>query len=142
MPADLAEDADSQDLAETFDETHITPDGDDIAHPDIEPDVFDVTSADDDSDEDDLGGDDDGDFDPDEADDTELDAMLERDDGVDEAHPSGPDIEDRVASEGSSPADLQGGERLPHPATERHLDKSLEDTFPASDPVSASPGAD
>jgi hypothetical protein len=31
-------------------------------------------------------------------------------------------------------------ERDPH--TERNLDKGLEETFPASDPVSISPGAD
>ena len=31
MPLDLDDDADSQDMAETFDETNITPDGEDIA---------------------------------------------------------------------------------------------------------------
>ena len=142
MPLDLDDDADSQDMAETFDETNITPDGEDIAHPDIEPDVFDVTTAEDDADDEDLDGDDYDDFDPDNADDAELDSMLERDDGVDKSHPSGPDMVDRVSSDHVAPAALQDGQRQAHPITERHLDAALEDTFPASDPVSTSPGAD
>ena len=156
MAADLTEDADAQDLAETYDETNITTDGDDIAHPDMERDVYDVTSAEDDSDEEDE--EDDDDFDPDEVDEAELETMLESDDGVDEPRELTADEADRVAADGGTPADYQGGsssddgqddeesadiQPVTHsPRVERHLDEGLEETFPASDPVSISPGAD
>jgi len=64
--ADVDDDADSQDLAEVFDETNITQDGYDIADPDMAPDLYDVTSAEDDDDEDEP--EDPDDFDPDEID--------------------------------------------------------------------------
>jgi hypothetical protein len=44
-----------------------------------------------------------------------------------------------AAGRGAHPDDVQD-ERDPH--TEHNLDKGLEETFPASDPVSISPGAD
>jgi hypothetical protein len=109
--ADLEDDADSQDLAEVFDETNITRDGVDIAHPDMAPDVYDVTVADDDADEDEFGGEDPGggdDFDPDDLDEAELEAMLEEDDGIDEAADAADGGADRVSSDDPSPADYQG----------------------------------
>ena len=133
--SDERDGGDEQDLAEVFDETNITEDGDDIAHPDMAPNVFDVTRDDEDADEDE-----------------------ERDDGVDDDEPVGPDDEDRVTTEDDSPADYQSralygrdsaggayrhGRLNGHDRrAERRLDDALEDTFPASDPVSISPGAD
>jgi len=153
--SDERDGGDEQDLAEVFDETNITEDGDDIAHPDMAPNVFDVTRDDEDADEDEER---DEDFDPDQASDEELDVMLERDDGVDDDEPVGPDDEDRVTTEDDSPADYQSralygrdsaggayrhGRLNGHDRrAERRLDDALEDTFPASDPVSISPGAD
>ena len=78
MSLDLDYDADDQDQAETFDETNITDDGGDIAHPDMERDVLDVTHAEEDDEDDDFDDEAaDEDFDPDEADDAEIDSMLE-----------------------------------------------------------------
>jgi hypothetical protein len=148
--------ADSQDLAEVFDETNITEDGEDIAHPDMERDVYDVTTAEDDSDDDEFGDEDDDDFDPDEADDAELDTMMEEDDGIDSPRSLRPDEADLVTAAGERPADFEGGgdgvpdddeaHRIPaSPPTahEQHeLDEGLKETFPASDPVSINPGAD
>ncbi len=104
--ADLEQDADSQDLAEVFDETNTTRDGVDIAHPDMAPDVYDVVTADDDADGDDLGDDDD--FDPDNVDEADLEALLEEDDGIDEAVDGDTGDSDRVSSDDPSPADYQG----------------------------------
>ena len=44
-----------------------------------------------------------------------------------------------VKKPGARPEDVKD-DRDPH--TEKNLDKGLEETFPASDPVSISPGAD
>jgi hypothetical protein len=102
MP-DLEQDADSQDLAEVFDETNTTEDGVDIAHPDMAPNVYDVTTAEDDPDEDqptDLD-----DFDPDDIDEADLEAMLEEDDGVDEARELGRDEADLVPLDAVFPMD-------------------------------------
>ncbi|MHB8529046.1 MAG: hypothetical protein ACYC8V_05985 [Caulobacteraceae bacterium] len=163
MTPDVNEDADSQDLAEVFDETNITSDGRDIAHPDMAPDVFDVTMAAGDDDDDEAV--DDGDFEPDEADETEIDRMLARDDGIDEPNPPTIDDEALVASDDDSSADFEStvlsddqtaelGYRdrpgrapsQPSPPRQRlvddRLDEGLEETFPASDPVSINPGAD
>ncbi len=106
MAAEL--DTDSQDLAEVYDETNITEDGEDIAHPDMERDVFDVVTAADDADDDEFGGGDDEDYDPDQADDAEIDAMLEPD-GVDSPHSLSRDDADVVTDSADSPADFQGG---------------------------------
>lgn len=155
MAADLDMGADSQDMAEVYDETNITEDGDDIAHPDMERDVFDVTSAADDADDDDFEADDDEDFDPDQADDAEIDGMMEEDDGVESPRSLGRDPTDVVTGAAESPADYEAewdgneneetGEReadTPSPEKQRELDHGLEETFPASDPVSINPGAD
>ncbi len=133
---DLDNDADEQDLAETFDETNSTEDGVDIAHADMAPDVFDVTSADEDAEEDETP---DEDFDPDRATDNELDELLERDDGVDDDARASADNADRVSTEDSGPAAFEAGDGTDE---EQRLDEGLEETFPASDPVSTDPGAD
>lgn len=156
MAADLEMDADEQDMAEVFDETNITEDGEDIAHPDMERDVFDVTSAEDDADDDEFADEDDEDFDPDQADDAELDSMMEEDDGIDSPRSLGRDEGDVVTATDESPADYQGGadasedddeadarsDGSASPRKQRELDHGLEETFPASDPVSINPGAD
>src|SRR5579872_1663110 len=107
MP-DLSLDSDSQDLAETFDETNITADGGDIADPDMAPDVFDVTQAEDDAVDEMLEGAPDADsFDPDTVDEAELELMLESDDGVDEPNPPTFDNEEVVATDDRSSADYE-----------------------------------
>jgi hypothetical protein len=131
MP-DIDDDADSQDLAEVFDETNTTEDGFDIADPDMAPDVYDVTSAADDDDEDD--GEDAGDFDPDDLDEAEREQMLEEDDGVDAARVLARDEADLVADSGGSPEDLDDED------LEQRLDDALEGTFPASDPFAIARG--
>lgn len=150
MTEELEDGADAQDQAEIFDETQTTRDGDDIAQPDVARDVYDVTRDGSDSDEDEAN---DEDFDPDEASDDDLDVMLERDDGVDEPGGIGPDDAARVTTEDTSPADYEPDDLSdddvkalgyrdeprpaePDPHVERQLDHGLEETFPASDPVS------
>ena len=152
MAADLNLDADAQDQAEVFDETNITRDGDDIAHPDMARDVYDVTRADGDADDEDETDADD--FDPDAVDEAELEMMLESDDGVDGPRASGPDDAVRVSLDDATTADYEvitgdgdGGVDPPllpgrRASIERRLDEGLEETFPASDPVSINPGAD
>lgn len=165
MAADLEMDADEQDMAEVFDEENITEDGVDIATSDMERDVYDVTTAEDDADDDEFADNDDDDFDPDEADDAELDTMMEADDGIDSPRTLSRDDADLVTATEESPADFEGGddgqgdegddeegsyygddapktEHSPSPHEQRELDHGLEETFPASDPVSISPGAD
>ena len=113
MP-DLEQDADSQDLAEIFDETNTTEDGGDIAHPDLALDVYDVTTAEDDADEDQPVDPDD--FDPDDIEEGEREAMLEEDDGIDDDDPNGAaaDPADGVIDGDGSPADFQAGRASPH----------------------------
>ena len=99
-------DADGQDLAEVFDETNITPDGEDIATPDQQRDVFDATTALDDADEDDTRAAED-DFDPDEVDESELDEIMASGEDLDEPRSfSGYDA-DRVQDGALQPADLE-----------------------------------
>jgi len=148
MADDLNDGADAQDQAEVFDETNITRDGDDIAHPDMARDVFDVTREDEDSEPLEAGG---ADFDPDLADEAELEFELELDDGVDEPRVLAGDA-DLVANDDASPADyeadnlsdedLRGLGYDDETPTERRLDEGLKETFPASDPVAINPGAD
>jgi hypothetical protein len=83
---------DAQDRAEVLDETHLTPDGEDIANFDGLPKVYDAT-----------------------------------------AKPEDSEPEDRP---------IDDVERNNDPHVEKQLDKSLKETFPASDPVSINPGAD
>lgn len=155
MADDVTDGADAQDQAEVFDETNITRDGDDIAHPDMARDVFDVTREDEDSDSAEIG---EGEFDPALADEAELEVELNQDDGVDEARAL-PDDADLVTTDDATPADYEaddlsdadlhalGYDDDRKPAdhdrrVERRLDEGLEETFPASDPVSISAGAD
>jgi hypothetical protein len=127
--ADVDDDADSQDLAEVFDETNTTADGFDIADPDMAPDVYDVTSVQDDDDEDEP--EDPDDFDPDALDEAEREKMLEEDDGVDEPRVLPPDEADLVPADDETPEDVvaEAGDLL-----DGKLDAALEATFPASDP--------
>jgi hypothetical protein len=155
MANDLNDGADAQDQAEIFDETNITRDGDDIAHPDMARDVFDVTREDEDSDPFEAAGED---FDPDQADEAELEAELDQDDGVDGARVFAADDADRVTSDDARPADYEADDLSDEdvaalgyadgpapsqndPHVERQLDQGLEETFPASDPVSINIGA-
>jgi len=140
--SDLEQDADGQDLAEVFDETNTTRDGYDIAHPDTDPGVYDVTAAEDDADEDEPA-----DLEPlnfDEIDEADREVMLEEDDGVDSDHPGVPDQADRVAEDDGMPADFEADDR-PSPrrrSANEKLDADLEESFPASDPLPVDPGAD
>ncbi len=148
MANDRDDGADAQDQAEVFDETNITRDGNDIAHPDMARDVFDVTAEDEDSDPAEIG---EGDFDPDTADEAELEAELDLDDGVDEPRVLSDDA-DLVATDDATPADYEADDLSDEdigalgyedePQVERRLDEGLGETFPASDPVSINPGAD
>lgn len=113
MP-DLEQEADSQDMAEIFDETKTSEDGEDIATPDVARDVYDVVTAQDDSDEDQP--EDPEDFNPDEIEEGEREAMLEEDDGVDddgERDASSGDPSDVVIEGDGSPADFQAGRASP-----------------------------
>lgn len=129
--ADVDDDADSQDLAEVFDETNTTADGYDIADPDMAPDVYDVTSAEDDDDDDE----DSDDFDPDELDEAKRERMLEEDDGVDEPRVLPTDEADLVPAEDETPEDAVADVDT----LDEKLDKALEATFPASDPFEVTP---
>jgi len=115
--------ADPQDQAETFDETNLTRDGEDIAHPDMARDVADYTAAPEDSDEDEAA---DEDFDADDVDEAQIDLMLERDDGVDEPRSFAADDADRVASDDVTAADFESS---------RVSDEDLEDLGYVEDPA-------
>jgi hypothetical protein len=155
MANDVNDGADAQDQAEIFDETNITRDGDDIAHPDMARDVFDVTAEDEDSEPFEAAGED---FDPDLADEAELEGELDLDDGVDEARAFLAD-DAGVTTDDARPADFEADDLSDEdvaalgyddeaqpmqndPHVERQLDQGLEETFPASDPVSITVGAD
>ena len=107
MP-DLEYDPDSQDLAEVFDEENLTRDGFDIANPDMAPDVFDVTSTEDDAE--DYGAVDAADLDVDDIDEGERELMLEEDDGIDSDRPEPIDEADLVTAEDELPSDYQGSQ--------------------------------
>jgi len=86
--------ADDQDMAEIFDETNLTPDGDDIANADELPDLLDVTSA--------VGDADDEDEDPDaeiDWDDVGPDQEDEDEDGADPVLRT--QLEDQPETEGA-----------------------------------------
>ena len=154
MAIDLETDADDQDQAETFDETHITEDGEDIAHLDMARNVYDVTTADGDGGDDDLADEDPDDFDPDALDESELESLLEEDDGVDDENDEVKDDDqaDLVAEDDDSPAafegddeDLEDEDEVEEPGESRsdiRRDVELDETFPASDPLPANPGSD
>jgi hypothetical protein len=147
-----------QDLAEVFDEENITEDGRDIATSDTQRDVYDVTASDEDA-VDALQPDDD--FDPDDADEAELEeiVMAEEDLDFDEPRSFARDPADLVSDDDVSSADMEAGATTaddveapeygdepvsarPESSSDRKLDDGLEGTFPASDPVPINPGSD
>jgi hypothetical protein len=147
MPDLEDNEADGQDLAEVFDEDNITEDGRDIATSDLQRDVYDVTSDDGDATEA-LEADDD--FDPDQADEAELEEIVMAEEDLDEPRSFARDDTDLVSDDDVSTADMEagslttdededfGGGRSRNDV-DRDLDRGLEETFPASDPVSISP---
>ncbi|HYE47797.1 MAG TPA: primosomal protein [Caulobacter sp.] len=160
--SNIDNDADPQDRAEVLDETNLTADGRNIANFDEVSDVYDATSAADDSDIDDLDPErEDEDFQAAEFDDGDL--TEDRDDTGLRAAPEDRSFafdEDRVgtdqersrnyeASGGTGDEEdatqVDPGEAAPDEKDEhvdKQLDKGLKETFPASDPVSINPGAD
>jgi hypothetical protein len=108
---DEFEEADGQDLAEVFDETNITEDGEDIATSDMQRDLLDVTAADDDADADDTMAADADDFDPDALDEAEYEEIVQREEDLDEPRSFAGDDANRVLDEGESPADLEASDR-------------------------------
>jgi hypothetical protein len=155
MAIELDQDADDQDQAETFDETNLTEDGQDIARPDMMRNVYDVTSAEDDSEDDDLADEDPDDFDPDALDETNRETLLEEDDGIDDDEgPVTRDQGDLVSLDDARPGDFEGEAQSTGPDDEdldetngdvrrdSRRDFELEETFPASDPPPANPGSD
>jgi hypothetical protein len=148
MP-DPDEPDDSQDQAETFDEENITPDGRDITASDLQRDVYDVTSVAEDADE---ALEPEDDFDPDQADEAELEEVVLADEDLDQPRTFARDDANLVAADDLSPADLEPDALDDHDIEalgdgdddearearrsklEARLDQSLEQTFPASDP--------
>jgi len=137
MPDPNDADFEGQDLAEVFDEENITPDGRDIATSDMERDVFDVTSVDEDATE---ALEPDDDFDPDAADEAELEEILLADEDLDEPRSFRRDDADLVAADDPRPADFEAKSLSDEDAEalDAALDEGLKDTFPASDPVAVS----
>ena len=156
MPDPQNDEIEGQDLAEVFDEENITEDGRDIATSDLQRDVFDVTSVDEDANE---ALEPDDDFNPDAADEAELEEILLADEDLDEPRSFARDDADLVADDDLQPSDLEAdslgdddldalgyddagvGARA-RQAAEAALDRDLAATFPASDPVAVNPGAD
>jgi hypothetical protein len=147
------EEFDGQDLAETFDEVNITPDGEDIATSDMESDVFDVTSAPEDADLDDVLQPED-EADPDQMDEVEYEEVVMGEEDLDQPDTPKPDNAARVPDDDPEPRDFET-EGLsqrdiaalgyddaeadgPDPHIDALLDEGLAETFPASDPVSIS----
>ena len=140
---DQPDEIEGQDLAEVFDEENTTADGRDIATPDLQRDVYDVTSADEDA-SDALAPEDD--FDPDAADEAELEEIVMAEEDLDQPRSFARDDTDLVANDDLRPADFEADslsdaeiETAGHGAAdelESRLDRALEGTFPASDPVS------
>ena len=135
-------DYDDQSLAETFDEENITTDGRDIATSDLQRDVFDATSVPEDANE---ALEPQDDFDPDAADEAELEEVLLADEDLDEPRSFGRDDADLVADDDARPADFEAEgladddlDAAGSDDVEAALDEGLEETFPASDPVSIS----
>jgi len=97
---------DGQDLAEVFDEENITEDGRDIATSDLQRDVFDVTSVDEDANE---ALEPEDHFDPDAADEAELEEIVMAEEDLDEPRSFARDDADLVADESLRPADFEAG---------------------------------
>ena len=162
MPDPDEFDDEGQDQAEVFDEENITPDGRDIATSDMEPDVFDATSVPEDADE---ALEPEDDWDPDAADEAEFEEVVFSEEDLDQPRTFARDAADLVideTDEDDAPApreeaetapmesgdladddiealDYARGEDAPDADTDGRLDEALEETFPASDPVSINP---
>jgi hypothetical protein len=141
MPDPDDNDFESQDQAEVFDEGNITPDGRDIATSDMQRDVYDVTSADEDAREA-LAPEDD--FDPDAADEAELEEIVLADEDLDEPRSFARGDAGLVAADDLRPADYEAGSLADDDADalDARLDEALGETFPASDPVAVSRRSD
>jgi hypothetical protein len=159
-PDDFPDEAEGQDLAEVFDEENITPDGRDIATSDMQRDLFDVTSVEEDAD---AALEPQDDFDPDAMGEAEWEAVVMADEDLDRPREVTRDAADLVPDEvgdeeaetvsmEAETASLEGGdlsdddlEALDYARqdaasdTDSRLDEALEETFPASDPVSINP---
>ena len=98
-------DIEGQDQAEVFDEENITPDGRDIATPDLQRDVLDVTSVKEDA-HDALAPD--PNFDPDKMDEAEYEEVVQAEEDLDEPSPATRDEGDLVAEDDPRPADFEG----------------------------------
>jgi len=109
--AEIPDEPDGQDFAETFDETNITEDGGDIATSDLQRDLFDATAAEDDADADEARAGDDS-LDPDALDEAEYEEVVLAHEDLDEPRTFGGDDAERVSSDDLSPADLEA-EGLP-----------------------------
>ncbi len=136
----------SQDLAEVFDETNLTEDGVNIANFDEIDDVYDATTAQGDArdvealdadelnpdalDDEDLEDDEDEDQD-DKISDQDAEGRAENADLDDEEEPIMRDADDKAI--GPTPDDVADEV---HPHQDELLDEGVEETFPASDPVS------
>ncbi|HWF77387.1 MAG TPA: hypothetical protein VN694_09445 [Caulobacteraceae bacterium] len=152
-PNNDASDFDDQSLAETFDEENITADGRDIATSDMQRDLFDATSVPEDANE---ALEPEDDFDPDQADEAELEEIVLADEDLDEPRSFVRDDADLVAEDDAQPADYEpdglapedlvgdvealgyGADAVTREAVDAALDEALALTFPASDPVSIS----
>ena len=97
-------DFDDQGLAETFDEENITTDGRDIATSDLQRDVFDATSVPEDANE---ALEPQDDFDPDAADQAELEEVLLAYEDLDEPRSFSRDDADLIADDDARPADFE-----------------------------------
>jgi len=156
MPDRQDDEIEGQDLAEVFDEENITEDGYDIATSDMQRDLFDATSVDEDANE---ALEPDDNFDPDAADEAELEEIVMADEDLDEPRSFARDDADLVADDDLQPVDLEADSRgdddldalgyddeargaRSREAGEAARDRDLDATFPASDPVSTNPGAD
>jgi len=124
MPRPEDSEPDGQDLAEVFDEENITEDGRDIATSDLQRDVYDLTSAPEDATE---ALEPQDDFDPDAADEAELEEIVMADEDLDAPRGFTRDNADLVSDEDVSTADLEAGEaagRGPN-AVDEALDEGL-----------------
>jgi hypothetical protein len=117
---------DDQASAETFDETNITPDGRDIATSDLQRDVYDATGADEDATEA-LAPEDD--FDPDAADEAELEEILQADEDLDEPRTFARDDANLVPDGDATPASMESEDRG-HTAAEALDDADSVDAGP------------
>ena len=133
MPDPNDDEIEGQDLAEVFDEENITEDGYDIATSDMQRNLFDVTQDDGDATEV-LAADDD--FDPDAADEAELEEIVMAEEDLDEPRSFARDDADLVAEDDLRPADLEADS-----LDEEDLE-ALESDDDARDPVAINPRAE